>query len=68
MSEQNKSRSMEEIQKEYSQICFKAGQLQYQIHALNKDLEVVNSTLRDLNFEAAKVNAETKAAEEKKAE
>jgi hypothetical protein len=46
-------RTIETIQREYSQGCAKAGQLQYQIFTLAKDLELVNASLRDLNNEAA---------------
>jgi hypothetical protein len=62
MSEIKKpARSVSDIQDEYSKLCFKAGHLQYQISALSKDLELLNSTMRDLNFEAAA--AQAKAAE-----
>lgn len=64
-NEQVKSRSMEDIQKDYTITCNKAGHLQYQIYSHNKDLELLNSQLRDLNFEAAKVQGELqKKAEE----
>jgi len=70
MSEK-KTRTVAEIQQEYQGLCFKAGHLQYQISALSKDLELLNSTMRDLNFEAASVQAKeseaSKASEPKAA-
>lgn len=60
-------RSMPEIQQEYQSLCTKAGHTQYQIYTLQKDLDAMYSTLRDLNFEAAAAqNAAAEAA--KKAE
>ncbi len=46
------SRTVQEIQVEYSQLCTRAGHLQYQLSTLNKDLEAINGLLRDLNNEA----------------
>ena len=51
MSEEKKSRSTQEIQAEYQQLAFKAGNLQYAIGQQKKDLELINDQLRDLNFE-----------------
>jgi hypothetical protein len=53
MSESKELRSVDAIQTEYTQLCTKAGHLQYQINALSKDLELVNKTLTDLNLEGA---------------
>ena len=53
MSENKKERTVEEIQKEYTELCAKAGHLQYSVFTLNQDLEMVNQSLRNLNFEAA---------------
>lgn len=64
-----KPRSIPEIQVEYQNLCLKAGQLQYQVAALNKELEIVNDAIRDLNFEAAaskKAEDDAKAASEAK--
>ncbi len=63
--EAQKSRTVAEISAEYSQGCTKAGHLQYQISAMSKDLDTLNQTLRDLNFEAA--SAQQKEAEAAKA-
>lgn len=55
-------RTVEEIQKQYEQGCFRAGHLAYQIFALSKDLEALNGTLRDLNLEAAAASQAEKDA------
>lgn len=61
-------RPLSEIQTEYGQVVQRAGQCQYQIVALGKDLEMFNNALRDLNSEAFASNeAATKAAEAAKA-
>lgn len=57
--EQKKPRSLSEIQSDYQNLCLKAGHVQYQIFALQKDLDLINDSLRDLNLEAASVKAET---------
>lgn len=54
MSE-NKERTLDDVKREYSQFCFDAGQIQYQIFSLKKDLELLNNQIRDLNFEAAQI-------------
>jgi len=53
-------RTLEDIKKEYADGCVKAGHIQYQLFTLSKDLEVLNNSLRDLNFEAAKLQTEEK--------
>lgn len=69
MSEEaKKTRTVEEIQQEYTQLCCKAGHTQYQISGLEKDLEMINSSLRELNFEAAAASAAKAAAEAPKEE
>lgn len=74
MTEQAKHRSVDEIRQEYSNLCSKAGHLQYSIKCLKDDLELVNEQLKELNLEAAAAaNAEAsksaldKAIEETKA-
>ena len=59
---EKKARTREDIQMEYSQLCARAGQLQYQIYALGKDLEIVDKSLLDLNLEAAKLDQDASAA------
>lgn len=70
MSEQK--RTLDTIRTEYSQICSQAGHIQYQIATLSKDLELLNSQLRDLNMEATKLSKEQveapKAVEEVKSD
>lgn len=56
-------RTIEEIQKEYSLVCAEAGQAQYQLFVLEKDLEIKNDRLRSLNLEAAGVAAKKKEQE-----
>lgn len=56
------ARKIEDIQGEYQQGCIKAGHIQYQIFCLQDDLDLLNSTFRDLNLEAATVKAAQEAA------
>ncbi len=60
-------RELPVIQQEYQNLCVKAGHLQYQIVTLQKDLDALNSTLRDLNFEGAGAAAKAKKDEAEKA-
>jgi len=57
-----KERGIPDIQTEYQQCCVKAGHLQYQIATMGKDLGLLNDTMRDLNFEAAGLQAKQQAA------
>lgn len=50
-------RNLQDIQQEYINLCNKAGHLQYQIFVYEKDLSILNDTLRSLNFEAAALQA-----------
>lgn len=68
MAEEKPKRTVAEIQQEYGQLCTRAGHVQYQLHAHSKDLELINQTLRDLNFEAASAQADEKKLEESKKE
>ncbi len=63
-------RTVTEIHQDYSNLCVKAGHLQYSLYALQIDLDLVNEQLKDLNLEGAaaqKAEAELKAAAEAKA-
>lgn len=61
--QQKPSRSSHDVQQEYAKLCSQAGHLQYQISVFDKDLEVLNNTLRELNFEyAAAQRREVEAA------
>lgn len=55
-------RTIPEIQADYQALCTRAGHVQYQIVTLEKDLAAVNESLRDLNLEASKVQADQAAA------
>ena len=60
-------RAIEDIQKEYAQLCAKVGQTAYQIFVLQRDLDEANEQLLTLNQEGAarqKLDAEAKAKEE----
>lgn len=62
-NEQKKpERTVDQIRGEYSRLCAKAGHTQYQISTLQKDLEIINGTLRDLNVEAATASQKEAAA------
>lgn len=45
-------RGMEEIQKEYNQVCNQAGDFQYRIKVMKNDLNQINQKLMELNHEA----------------
>ena len=49
-------RQLIDIQKDYQEKAFNAGQVQYQIYVLTKDLETLNELLEDVNKEAAARN------------
>ncbi len=52
MSEEKKpKRTKEEVSREYSNLAFKAGNIQYQIHALKRDLSLLNDSMLSLNLE-----------------
>lgn len=57
-------RKVEDIHAEYSQLCAKAGHLQYQIHVLTKDLGLLNEQLMNLNFEASAKVAKEKESKD----
>lgn len=63
--EESKSRTIPEIQQEYQSQCLRAGDIQYRISVMSRDLELVNERMKALNNEAAAVKAaEAKAAAE----
>lgn len=59
----SKKRTLAEVSQEYSNLCAKAGNLQYQIVVFNEDLALINEQLKNLNFEAAKLKSEEKTEE-----
>lgn len=62
MTDVKKERTLEELKTEYGKLCFRAGDLQYEISIKQKDLSLINESLRNINFEAAALQA--KAAKE----
>lgn len=57
-------RTKEQIAREYSNLCTKAGHAAYQIATIQKDIDLMHSTMRDLNIEAARVDQEEQKAKE----
>lgn len=55
-----KHRPVDEIRNDYGALVGQAGNLQYQIYALGKDLDIILNQMRDLNLEAAASNAASK--------
>jgi hypothetical protein len=54
MTEQNQQpRALDEIQKEYGELVGRAGQIQYQLFVLDKDLKTINDRILVINHEAA---------------
>lgn len=52
-------RSLDDVKKEYSEYCWKAGQVQYSILVYQEELAQINVKLRELNQEASKLSKET---------
>lgn len=67
--ETKKEKTVEDLQREYTQLCSKAGHLQYQVSMLTAELSVVNESLKAINLEAAALAQQVKAdkLEEEKA-
>lgn len=62
-------RAYAEVEKEYLELRARAGEVQYQIYVLTKDLEQLNQALVSLNHEAAarqKLDKETEAVQAQK--
>lgn len=68
MSEEKKQRDTKTIQQEYSNLAFRAGNLQYEISEKGKDLALLNNSMRDLNFEFIGAKAAEDAAAKASAE
>lgn len=64
MTEAKKEKTLDEIKAEYQNLCARAGHTQYQMYTLKKDLELMNSTLRDLNLQAATLQQAAAPAQE----
>ena len=61
-----KNRPVSQIQVEYQQLCTKLGHLYYQHLTIADEIQLLKSTLRDLNIEAAessKAESEPKLVE-----
>lgn len=56
------ARTLNQVGSEYQNLCVKAGNTQYQIVTLQKDLDIMNQALRDLNNEAFQLQQDEKAA------
>lgn len=69
---ENPPRASGDIQQEYARLCSQAGHLQYQVAVHQKDLELLNNKLRELNFDYAAAQRreaeESKKSEEQKEE
>lgn len=61
MSEASKPRTLEEVNQEFSSLCARAGQAQYQKSCIEKDLEMFNEEIRKLNVEAFQLQEKAKA-------
>ncbi len=62
MSEQSKvERTVEIIHQEYSQLAAKLGHLLYTAHVHSADAELVKERMKDLNLEAAELQAKQAA-------
>lgn len=61
MSEEKKKKTPLEIQQEYTVLAARAGDLQYKVSRLTRDLNTLNDQIESLNFEfvtAQKAEAE----------
>ncbi len=69
MSDNQKPKTYQELRNEFTQLCAKAGSVQYQIYAFQRDLEQLNNALRDINITGAQMlKAEQAAAAQSTAE
>lgn len=63
-----KKRTLNDVNNEYTALCAQAGQKQYQLECAKADLKALNEAIKQLNVEAAKMQqdelAAKKAAEE----
>ena len=60
MSETPK-RTSDEVLKEYNNLAFKAGNLQYSVFETKREVEAINGTLRSLTLEYNKLKAQEQA-------
>lgn len=59
-NEQTTDRTVASVQQEYTQLCARAGHLQYQLMVLQDDLDLLNGQLKELNVEAATLAQQSK--------
>ncbi len=62
---EEKKRTVAELQQEYTNLAAKAGNLEYGMKVTKSDLDILYKQMRDLSFEAAKIQSEAKAESEK---
>lgn len=67
------ARTLQQIQQEFTALCTKAGHLEYQCATYQKDIDILQEQMRNLNFEAAALQGhemaqKAKAAQEKSKE
>lgn len=53
-------RTVEEVQKDYAQVCSVAGDLQYRIACFKEELQKANDKLKELNAEAVSIQNQPK--------
>lgn len=58
-------RTLAEVHQEYANICSKYGNLVYQSNVFRCDAELLFEQLKELNFEAARIQSDTKKEEAK---
>lgn len=65
MSDKKPPRSTNDIKQEYTNLCLRAGNLQYELECKKTDLNTLNEQLRQLNSEYISAsNTEAEAAKE----
>jgi len=60
-------RTVDTLAREYSQLCTKLGHLNHQIESLRRDSDLVLNSMRDLDFEFARVRQTEQEEAAKKA-
>jgi septal ring factor EnvC (AmiA/AmiB activator) len=55
-------RTIKDIQDEFSSLCTRSGHLEYQVFTFKKDIDLLNTRMRELNFEAAALQGKQQAA------
>lgn len=67
MSSEATKRTSEEVLKEYNNLAFKTGNLQYTVFETNREIAALNDTLRSLSLEFTKLKTAEQAEEAAKA-